>query len=42
MRSDEVKEPVAVRYAFKSFQLGNLKANSGLPVIPFRTDNFPR
>ena len=42
VRSDEVKEPVAVRYAFKSFQLGNLKANSGLPVIPFRTDNFPR
>jgi len=42
VRSSEVKEPVAVRYAFKSFELGNLKANSGLPVIPFRTDNFPR
>ena len=39
---DEVSEPVAVRYAFKSFQLGNLKANSGLPVIPFRTDKFPK
>ena len=42
VRSDEVAEPVAVRYAFKSFQLGNLKANSGLPVIPFRTDKFPK
>ena len=42
VRSDEVSEPIAVRYAFKSFQPGNLKANSGLPVIPFRTDNFNR
>jgi len=42
VRSDEVPEPVAVRYAFKSFQLGNLKANSGLPVLPFRTDKFPK
>ena len=42
VRSDEVKEPVAVRYAFKSFELGNLKGGSGLPVIPFRTDNFPK
>jgi sialate O-acetylesterase len=42
VRSDDVSEPIAVRYAFKSFQLGNLKANSGLPIIPFRTDNFSR
>lgn len=42
VRSAEVPDPVAVRYAFKSWQLGNLKANSGLPVIPFRTDNFPK
>ena len=40
VRCDDVAEPVAVRYAFKSFQPGNLKANSGLPVIPFRTDKF--
>ena len=42
VRSDQVAEPVAVRYAFKSFQIGNLKGNSGLPVIPFRTDKFPK
>jgi sialate O-acetylesterase len=36
--SDEVKEPVAVRYCFKSFQIGNLKNMRGLPVVPFRTD----
>ena len=40
VRCDDVAEPVAVRYAFKSFQPGNLKANSGLPVVPFRTDKF--
>ena len=42
VRCSEVSEPVAVRYAFKSFSPGNLKANSGLPVVPFRTDSFPR
>ena len=42
VRSDKVPDPIAVRYAFKSFQIGNLKGNNGLPVIPFRTDSFPR
>lgn len=37
----QVKKPVAVRYCFKNFQLGNLKTNRGLPFAPFRTDNFP-
>ncbi len=36
--SDEVPQPVAVRYCFKSFQIGNLKNMRGLPVVPFRTD----
>ena len=36
--SSEVPEPVAVRYCFKSFQIGNLKNMRGLPVVPFRTD----
>ena len=36
--SSEVPEPVAVRYCFKSFQIGNLKNVRGLPVVPFRTD----
>ena len=39
--SREVKKPVAVRYCFKNFLLGNLKTNRGLPFAPFRTDNFP-
>ena len=41
VQSPEVKEPVAVRYCYKPFQVGNLKSNYGLPVIPFRTDDFP-
>lgn len=41
VQANEVKEPVAVRYCYKPWQLGNLKSNYGLPVIPFRTDDFP-
>ena len=38
--SPEVKEPVAVRYCFRNFQLGNLANAGGLPLFPFRTDNW--
>lgn len=38
--SDEVAEPVAVRYCFRDFQLGNLTSHRGFPVVPFRTDNW--
>ena len=36
----EVEKPVAVRYCFRNFQLGNLKNGAGLPLFPFRTDNW--
>ncbi len=36
----EVPKPVAVRYCFRNFQLGNLKNGAGLPLFPFRTDNW--
>ena len=36
----EVKEPVAVRYAFKNFVKGELFGNDGLPVSSFRSDNW--
>jgi sialate O-acetylesterase len=36
----EVKVPVAVRYAFKDFVIGDLFGNDGLPVSSFRTDNW--
>ena len=38
--SPEVKHPVALRYCFKNFQIGNLKNAAGLPLFPFRTDNW--
>lgn len=38
--SPEVKHPVAVRYCFKNFQIGNLYNNALLPLFPFRTDNW--
>jgi len=38
--SEEVKNPVAVRYCFKNFQLGNAANNANLPLFPFRTDDW--
>ena len=34
------KEPVAVRYCFRNWLLGNLANAGGLPLFPFRTDNW--
>lgn len=40
--SKEVKNPVAVRYAFNSNPLDpNLTNDSGVPASPFRSDNWP-
>ena len=39
VKSDEVKHPVAVRYAFKDWVCGDLYCD-GLPVSSFRTDNW--
>lgn len=35
-----VKKPVAVRYCFTSDGMPNLKDVNGLPLMPFRTDNW--
>ena len=40
LSSDNVKVPVAVRYCFRDFEIGNLISNNNMPVIPFRTDNW--
>ena len=37
---DLVTEPVAVRYAFSNTALGNIAGKNGLPLAPFRTDNW--
>lgn len=39
--SKMVKEPVAVRYGYTNAGIGNLFNKFGLPVIPFRTDDWP-
>ena len=38
--SPSVAEPVAVRYAFKDFVVGDLFSTEGLPVSSFRTDEW--
>ncbi len=38
--SDEVKDPVAVRYVFCNHSETNLKTTLGQPVVPFRTDDW--
>ena len=40
--TDEVSQPVAVRYAFNNNpKHPNLTNDTGLPATPFRTDNWP-
>lgn len=38
--SNQVKDPVAVRYQFSNAGIGNLFSKEGLPVEPFRTDQW--
>jgi sialate O-acetylesterase len=42
LKSASVAVPVAVRYAFKNFVVGDLFGTNGLPVSSFRTDNWER
>ena len=40
VRSEQVKSPVAVRYCFKNFVIGNVFNSRMLPLVPFRTDDW--
>ena len=40
VESEQVAAPVAVRYAFKEFVVGDLFNNDGLPASSFRTDTW--
>jgi len=42
LKSTSVAVPVAVRYAFKNFVVGDLFGTNGLPVSSFRTDDWER
>jgi len=37
----EVPAPAAVRYAWADNPVANLRGRNGLPVVPFRTDDWP-
>jgi len=37
----EVADPLAVRYAWADNPVANLLSRAGLPVVPFRTDDWP-
>ncbi|MGV3528059.1 MAG: sialate O-acetylesterase [Flavisolibacter sp.] len=41
LRSSKVSKPVAVRYAFSNVAEGNIFTLEGLPLSPFRTDDWP-
>ena len=38
--NNQIKNPVAVRFAFGNTAIANLFSKEGLPVTPFRTDNW--
>jgi sialate O-acetylesterase len=38
--SEKVDMPVAVRYCFRNFLLGNVTNSFGQPMVPFRTDSW--
>jgi len=40
VKSEAVKKPVAVRYAFENYVEGDLFSTEGLPVSSFRSDNW--
>jgi sialate O-acetylesterase len=39
--SDKVEKPVAVRYAWANNPICNMQSKIGLPMTPFRTDEWP-
>lgn len=38
--SEKVEKPIAVRYCFRNFLLGNVANIYGQPLVPFRTDSW--
>ena len=40
LKSDEIRDPIAVRYAFRNYVKGDLFGQDGLPVSSFRTDDW--
>lgn len=41
LRSDNVAQPVAVRYNYHNVPMGSVRTIGGQPLLPFRSDNWP-
>lgn len=41
LSSKLLKQPLQARYGFSNTEIGNLFSREGVPVCPFRTDNWP-
>lgn len=41
IQCEAVPHPVAVRYSFRNWMGANLQTSYGIPVPPFRTDDWP-
>ncbi len=41
LSSKELPRPIYVRYGFGNTIIGNISNGAGLPLVPFRTDNWP-
>ena len=41
VKCDQVPHPVAVRYSYRNLMDTNLKTSYGIPVPPFRSDDWP-
>jgi sialate O-acetylesterase len=37
----DIKQPLNIRYGFSNTMVGSVFSSDGLPLIPFRTDNWP-
>lgn len=37
----KIKEPVAIRFSFSNTAVSNIFSKEGLPIAPFRTDDWP-
>ncbi len=41
LTNKQIRKPVAARFAFSNAAIGNIFSKQGLPVNPFRTDDWP-
>ncbi|SMC91275.1 sialate O-acetylesterase [Pedobacter nyackensis] len=40
LKSDQVKDPISVRYCYKNYSYGNIYNSYGIGLLPFRSDTY--